>query len=102
MPTSKEFMGNVRTQLAFVPDITYKMFYATYYIYYRNKYVAMVINNKIYVKDTPSAENMLTSAYLELPYAKAKFAMLRIERFESADYMTKVFEAMYEELPDQG
>ena len=70
-----------------------------YVLYYCGKVVGGVYDNRLLVKPTKSAVAFLPNAPREFPYAGAK-EMLLLEDIENRELLKKLFEAMYEELPE--
>ena len=70
-----------------------------YVLYYGGKVVGGVYDNRLLVKPTKSAVALLPNAPRELPYEGAK-EMLLVEDIEDRVLLKKLFEAMYEELPE--
>ncbi len=70
-----------------------------YVLYYSGKVVGGIYDNRLLVKPTPSAVALMPEAQCELPYEGAK-EMLLVEDVEDRDFLNKLFEAMYEELPE--
>ena len=70
-----------------------------YVLYYGGKVVGGVYDNRLLVKPTKSAFALLSNAPKEQPYEGAK-DMLLVEDIEDKELLKKLFEAMYEELPE--
>ena len=70
-----------------------------YVLYYGGKVVGGVYDNRLLVKPTKSAVALLPNAPRELPYEGAK-EMLLVEDIEDRELLKKLFEAMYEKLPE--
>ena len=70
-----------------------------YVLYYGGKVVGGVYDNRLLVKPTKSAALLLPNAPRELPYEGAK-EMLLVEDIEDRALLKKLFEAMYEKLPE--
>jgi len=69
-----------------------------YIIYYRGKIVGGIYDDRLLVKPVKSAVSFMPNASYELPYEGAK-EMLLVDNVDSKDFLTKLFDAMYEELP---
>ena len=69
-----------------------------YIIYYRGKIVGGIYDDRLLVKPVKSAVSFMPTASYELPYEGAK-EMLLVDNIDNKDYLTKLFDAMYEELP---
>ncbi len=98
MATSKEYLTFVLEQLSEIDNITYRQMMGEYIIYLNEKIIAYVCDNRLLVKQIPSAEAMLPNAPREPPYCGAK-DMILLERIEDKQFLAKLFAAMYDELP---
>ena len=96
MASSKEYMGFVLDQCS---GLTARAMMGEYVLYYGGKVVGGIYDNRLLVKPTPSAIALMPEAQRELPYEGAK-EMLLVEDIEDRDFLNKLFEAMYEELPE--
>ena len=70
-----------------------------YVLYYGGKVVGGIYDNRLLVKPTPSAVVLMPEAPCELPYEGAK-EMLLVEDIDNKGFLNKLFEMMYEELPE--
>lgn len=98
MASNKDYLSFILEQLSELNDITYKAMMGEYIIYYQDKIVGGIYDNRFLVKPTKSAKSLMPDAPLELPYDGAK-EMLLVENVDSKDFLTKLFNAMYSELP---
>ena len=69
-------------------------------IYYRGKIVGGIYDDRLLVKAIPSAIAYMPNAPYELPYEGAKKKMLLVEEIDNKAFMTGLFNAMYDELPE--
>lgn len=69
-----------------------------YVVYYRDKVIGGIYDNRLLVKVTKSSTELLPEAPLEIPYKGAK-EMLKIENPDDHELIATLFEAMYDELP---
>lgn len=98
MATSKEFLNYFSETLSSVEGITLRAMMREYVLYYNGKVIGGIYDNRVLVKDIPSARKFLPEAQLQLPYEGAKL-MIYLEDFENAEFVKGLFEAMFEELP---
>ncbi|MDE6594018.1 MAG: TfoX/Sxy family protein [Oscillospiraceae bacterium] len=98
MAANKEYLNFILEQLSELNDITYRAMMGEYIIYYQDKIVGGIYDNRFLVKPTKSAKSLMPYAPFELPYDGAK-EMLLVEKVDSKDFLTKLFNAMYSELP---
>ena len=98
MASSKEYLDFILEQLSELDEITYRAMMGEYIIYYRGKIVGGIYDDRLLVKPVKSAISLMPTASYELPYEGAK-EMLLVDNVDSKDFLTKLFDAMYEELP---
>ena len=98
MASSKEYLDYILEQLSELDEITYKAMMGEYIIYYRGKIVGGVYDDRFLVKPVKAAKNMMPEAEMELPYEGAK-EMLLVDDVDSKEFLRKLLEAMYGELP---
>ncbi|MBO5088213.1 MAG: transcriptional regulator [Lachnospiraceae bacterium] len=67
-------------------------------IYYRGKIVGGIYDDRFLVKPVNSAIQLMPDAIYELPYEGAK-EMLLVDDVENREFLRKLFEEMYDELP---
>ena len=100
MPTSKEFLKFLSDQLSSLDGISCRMVMGEYLIYYRGKIAAYVCDGRLLVKPVPSAIKMLPGAEYDAIYEGGKKKLLRVDDVDNKELLTKLFTAMYDELPE--
>lgn len=98
MASSKEYLNFILEQLSGLDEITYRPMMGEYVLYYRGKIVGGIYDDRLLVKPVLSASSLMPAAPYELPYEGAK-KMLLVEHVDDRVFLSKLFEAMYEELP---
>ena len=98
MASSKEYLHFILEQLSDLDDISYRAMMGEYILYYRGKIVGGIYDDRLLVKKTSSALELMPAATCELPYDGAK-EMLLVDEIDSKELLTKLFDAMYNELP---
>lgn len=98
--SSKERVAYVIERLNIATDgnVSSRAMMGEYVVYYRDKVIGGIYDDRLLVKVTDSSRALLANASLEIPYAGAK-EMLKIENVEDAAAIKELFEAMYPELP---
>ena len=99
MATSKEYLIFIEEQLSGVEGITYRQMMGEYIVYYNGRIAAYICDNRFLVKPVPAAVAMLPGAIYEPPYEGAK-DMILVENVDDSNLMTKLFYAIYDELPE--
>ena len=98
MASSKGYLDFIMEQLSELEEISSRKMMGDYIIYYRGKIIGGIYDDRFLVKDTESAREMIPDAVRELPYDGAK-EMLLVRNLEDRDYLRRLVEAMYEDLP---
>ena len=98
MASSKKYLDYILEQLSDLDDISYRSMMGEYIIYYRGKIVGGIYDDRLLVKKTRSALEHMPAANYDFPYDGAK-KMLLVDEVDSKEFLTKLFEAMYDELP---
>ncbi len=96
MASSKEYLDFILEQC---DGLSARAMMGEYVLYYGGKVVGGVYDNRLLVKPTQSSKTLMPNAARELPYDGAK-EMLLVENIENKDFLNKLFEAMYKELPE--
>ena len=100
MASSKEYLTFILEQLSDLEGISYRAMMSEYIIYYREKIVGGIYDDRLLVKPVKSAVSLMPNAIYELPYDGAK-EMLLVDNVDNKDFLTRLFVAMYDELPAQ-
>ena len=98
MASSKDYLQFVLEQLSELQEITYRAMMGEFIIYYRGKIVGGIYDDRLLVKPVKSAISYMSTALYELPYEGAK-EMLLVDEIDNKEFLTGLFNAMYEELP---
>ena len=98
MASHKEYLDFILEQISELEEITYRAMMREYIIYYRGKIVGGIYDDRLLVKPVKSAISLMPDANYELPYEGAK-EMLLVSDVDSKDFLTRLFNAMYNDLP---
>ena len=98
MASSKEYLDFILEQLSELNEITYRAMMGEYILYYRGKIVGGIYDDRLLVKPVKSAVAFMQNTTFELPYEGAK-EMLLVDDVDNKEFLTKLFNAMYDELP---
>ena len=99
MASSKEYLEFILEQLSVLEEVTYRAMMGEYIIYYCGKIVGGIYDDRLLVKPVKSAISLMPDATYELPYEGAK-EMLLVDDVDNKDFLTQLFNAMYDELPN--
>ena len=95
MASSKEYVDFILEQCE---GLTARAMMGEYVLYYSDKVIGGVYDNRLLVKPTLSAKKMMPDAPMELPYEGAK-EMLLVENMEDKAFLQSLFTVIAEELP---
>ena len=96
--SDKEYLYFISERLSGLDAISYRPMMGEYIIYYRGKIVGGIYDDRLLVKKTKSALELMPAAACAFPYDGAK-EMLLVDEVDNKEFLTKLFEAMYDELP---
>ena len=98
MASSKDYLTFVLEQLSGLEGITYRAMMGEYILYFRDKIVGGIYDDRLLVKPVPSAISLIPTVTYELPYEGAK-EMLLIDDVDNREFLCNLFLSMYGELP---
>ena len=98
MASSKDYLDYILEQLSGLEDIRYRAMMGEYILYYREKVVGGIYDDRFLIKNVKSARERMPYASLERPYEGAK-EMLLVENVEDKEFLTGLFKAIYDDLP---
>ena len=98
MASRKEYLHFILEQLSDLDGVSYRPMMGEYILYYRGKIIGGIYDDRLLVKKTRSALELMPAAIYELPYEGAT-EMLLVDEVDSKEFLTKLFETMYDELP---
>lgn len=98
MASHQEYLHFILDQLSDLEDIDYRAMMGEYIIYYRGKIVGGIYDDRLLVKPIKSAIEYMPTAKYEVPYDGVK-EMVLVENVDNKDFLSGLFQAMYEELP---
>lgn len=99
MASDREYRDFILEQLSETEGISCRAMMGEYIIYLREKVVGGIYDNRLLIKPTPTAVKLLPGAAMELPYSHAK-PMLQVDMLEDRKFISVLFNAVYEELPE--
>lgn len=91
-------MDYVLEQLSELDDIATRAMMGEFIIYYKEKVIGGIYDNRFLVKPVKAAKELMPDAPMELPYEGAK-PMILVENMEDRAFLAELFRAMEPELP---
>lgn len=98
MAADKEYFEFVAYSLSHIDGVSYRKMMGEYIIYYNEKVIGGIYDNRLLVKIIPSSKRLMPEAREELPYEGTE-TMLLVEEIENRDFTKQLFDEMYPELP---
>ena len=98
MASSKKYLDFILEQLSELEEISYRAMMDEYIVYYRGKIVGGIYDDRFLVKPVKAAISLMPDSSYELPYEGAK-EMLLVDNVDSKNFLSQLFNAMYDELP---
>ena len=98
MASSKAYLDFILEQLSDLDGISHRAMMGEYILYFRDKIVGGVYDDRLLVKPVPAAVSLMPAASRELPYEGAK-EMLLVNAVDDREFLCRLFLAMYDELP---
>ena len=96
MPSSKQYLDFILDQLSSLDGITYRAMMGEYILYYQGKIVGGVYDDRLLVKQTKAAKELIPDAPLETPYDGAK-EMILVDRIDDRAFLCGLLTAMADE-----
>lgn len=98
MASSKDYLDFILEQLSDLEDVSCRAMMGEYIIYYREKIIGGIYDDRFLVKPTKTAMQLMPNAPHELPYEGAK-EMLLAENVDDREFLTRLVKAIWEDLP---
>lgn len=98
MASSRSYLEYILDNLSGLDDISHRAMMGEYIIYYRGKIAAYICDDRLLAKTVAAAERLLPNAPKELPYEGAK-PMILVEDTDNREFLCRLFNEMYDELP---
>ena len=100
MATSKDFLEFVLAQLSDLDGISYRQMMGEYIIYYYDKILGGLYDNKLMVKPLISATRLLPNSVPTPPYDGAK-GLLVVEQVEDKEFLKKTMKRLVDKYLDE-
>ena len=94
MASSKEYLTFILDQLSALDNISYRPMMGEYLLYYREKLIGGIYDDRFLIKPTASSRVMMPEAETDIPYHGAK-EMLLVDQVENREFLATLILAMY-------
>ncbi|HPN67196.1 MAG TPA: TfoX/Sxy family protein [bacterium] len=99
MSSDQEFVNFVAEQIEDAGKITFRKMFGEYAIYCDGKVVALICDNRLFVKPTQSGRAYIDDINEAPPYPGAKNYFLIEDKFEDRAWITELIKITADELP---
>ena len=98
MASDRGYLEFILEQLADLDGVRARAMMGEYILYYRDRVIGGIYDDRLLVKSTPGAAAYMSSATEELPYPGAK-PMLLVDNVDDRAYLCGLFDTMVDDLP---
>jgi TfoX/Sxy family transcriptional regulator of competence genes len=99
MASDKVFIEFIAEQMEDAGFICYKKMFGEYALYCDNKVVALVCDNKLFVKPTAGGRSYIGNVVEAAPYSGAKLHFLIEDAYEDRQWLSGLIKITAQELP---
>ena len=99
MASDEEFIKFLAEQMEGAGVLRYRKMFGEYAIYCDEKVVALVCDNKLFVKPTENGRTFIGDVVEAPAYPGAKMSFLIEDKFEDRDWISELIRITAEELP---
>lgn len=99
MASDQDFVNFVIDQIRNAGNITYRKMFGEYAVYSGNKVVALICDNRLFVKATKAGKEFIGN-FKEAPaYPGAKMSLLIEDQIDDREWITELIRITEKELP---
>ena len=100
MSSKQDFVDFIIDQIKNAGLVTFKKMFGEYAIYCDGKVVALVCDNKLFIKQTEGGKSYIGNAIEAPPYPGAKLSFLIEDRIEDGEWLSELVMITTKELPE--
>ncbi|MDD5091917.1 MAG: TfoX/Sxy family protein [Candidatus Wallbacteria bacterium] len=100
MSSDKDFIDFIVDQMGDSGSVNAKKMFGDYGVYCNGKIVALVCDNKLFVKPTQAGKDFIGNVLEAEPYTGAKPWFLIQDQFEDREWISELIRLTYAELPE--
>lgn len=98
MTSSKDYVEYIMEQLAEAGDVRNRAMMGEYVVYYRDKVLGGIYDDRFLVKPVAAAKELMPEAEFVIPYQGSK-EMLLVDNIEDKAFLAQLCREMYDQLP---
>jgi TfoX/Sxy family transcriptional regulator of competence genes len=99
MASDEEFVKFLAEQMESAGVIRYRKMFGEYAVYCDEKVVALVCDNKLFIKPTENGRAFIGDVVEAPPYPGARMSFLIEDKFEDKDWISELVRVSADELP---
>ena len=99
MASDEVFIEFIVEQMENAGFISYRKMFGEYALYCNNKVVALVCDNKLFVKPTAGGRSYISNVVEAAPYSGAKLYFLIEDAYENKEWLSSLIKITAQELP---
>ncbi len=100
MSSKQDFVDFIIDQIKNAGLITFKKMFGEYAIYCDGKVVALICDNKLFIKQTEGGKSFIGNAIEAPPYPGAKLSFLIEDNIEDGEWLSELVMITTKELPE--
>jgi TfoX/Sxy family transcriptional regulator of competence genes len=100
LPTDKDFVLFITDQIKNAGIITCRKMFGEYAVYSDGKVVALVCDNRLFVKPTPGGREFIDNVVEAPPFPGAKMSFLIEDRLEDREWLSDLIRITVRDLPE--
>ena len=97
MASSKDYLQFILDQLSDLPKISYRYMMWEYILYLNWKIIGWIYDNRLLLKPTEKAKDLMEHVEMQIPYPWAK-PMIYVDNIDNPEYLENLIKTTYEEL----
>ncbi len=99
MSSDEDFLRFLAEQMEEAGDIRYRKMFGEYAIYCNEKVVALVCDNKLFIKPTEAGKQFIGNVVEAPAYPGSKLYFFIEEQFENQEWLSELIRVTEKELP---
>lgn len=100
MSSNQDFVDYIVEQIENAGVITYKKMFGEYGIYSDNKIVALICDNRLFIKPTAGGKLFIGDVKEAPPYPGAKMSFLIEDKIDDREWISQLIRITVNELPE--
>lgn len=99
MASDLNFVKYLADQIDEACDVSYRMMFGEYVLYSKDKVVALICDDQLFVKSTAAGRSFIGDVVEAPPYSGAKLAFRIDEKIDDPEWLSELISLTEKELP---